>query len=84
MPETINDRFDKKWWYDNQNLRLCSKDVPFYDEDENFVKYVQNAAAVPKDIKSFIAEELDEIEKEIAPALKEKLELSNVMASAST
>ena len=56
MPETINDRLDKKFLYKQKN--------PMGSEMVNSPNVIQDTAP----LKSFIAEELDEIEKEIEAA----------------
>jgi hypothetical protein len=60
MENNWKEQFDKKWWYDRINLRLCSKDIPVYDEDDKLLGYNQNGAAVPEDIKAFISAEIIE------------------------
>jgi len=62
--QSILDSFDEKFWYDTDSLRLCQKDVPQFDEDDNFECYRQDAAAVPRDIKQFISDACKRYAKE--------------------
>lgn len=73
-PDTLRERFDKAFWYDIPNLRLCVKDTPCYDEEENFVGYIQHAAATPDAIKDFIAQEKERWESELRERAGEVLE----------
>ena len=71
--------FDKKWWYDIPNLRLCSKDIPCYDEDDNLVGYNQHGAAVPRDIKSFLSTQIEQAYNQGQQDFISEIKLTNMI-----
>ena len=50
--------FDKKWWYDIPNSRLCTKDMEVRDEDDKLIGHNQHGAAVSRDLKAFLESKL--------------------------